>query len=325
MAITVFEITKRYKRLIELANKLKFSVEQNSNYMTWIAKNKEKYIVVPFVDDCELPDEKTIKNETLIAVCLDGKITGKIKNETSLEEIEILCEKVEKNIITTQQVQDLWDCIFRKSNLMMMLDLLGNIHEKNNDIYYSEEEKTRTAVITACGPEVYINLISDKLSSNYKSIGKKMFIDKDDTIILQLVSKLYERKSYDEYWYSIHSYQINEMKQHKKGYYSFGFSGRNVTVLIEKNKMHKLLPHLTESPNNGNTYWHIKINTNKDGEFYILKTKKGEDDIVIKDKEGIIIVDKDDIDMKNNNVSKSKRITIRDTGLREVSCKKKRR
>lgn len=335
MAITVFETTKRYNRLIELANRLGFSVEEKDAYMIWTAENKAKYLVVPYVNNFELPDKKVLKNKIVIAVCLDEVIAGKATNEVSLSEVEALNDKVDKNIITLKQAQALWDGMFRKSSLSAMLDLL----EKSNKSETStsaegdkasdeKKEKSRTVVVTACGPDIYIKLLSKKLRTDFESIGKKMFIDKKDTIILQLVSKLYERKSYDEYWYSVHAYQIDEMSKHAGGYYSFGFSGRNVTVLIEKQKLVELLPHLTESPNNGDTYWHIKINTNKNGEFYILKTKKGEADIDINITEGILIVNGEDfgshIEVRDEK-PKSKRITLRDTELREVSCKKKRR
>lgn len=332
MAITVYETAKRYSRLLEFAKILVFSVEEHEDYMLWKDKNNFEYILYPYVEGISLPQFDI--DTTVIAVCLDGPAKKVAENEVSFDEIEALCKKVVDNDISVEQAHILWNTLFGNRQLGTMLELFGSNKEKPElisevDVFEEElESSKRTTVVTACGPEVFIDIISKRLNKRFKAWGKKMYISDEKTIVLQLVSKLYERKNYDEYWYSIHSYQITEMDKYPNGYYSFGFSGRDVTVLIEKEKMQRLIPYLTESPNNGDTYWHIKINTNIAGDFYVLKTKKSEKDIDITHTDGILILD-ERVDSYVNEVSAdaitSRRITLHDTELREVFCKMKRR
>ena len=67
-------------------------------------------------------------------------------------------------------------------------------------------------------------------------LGKKKFYSNEDGTLcaVLLVSKVYPRaKGISEYWYSIHKYQIDEIRNHKLGYYAFCMSVDKKVMIID--------------------------------------------------------------------------------------------
>lgn len=327
MGLFVSETSRRYARLLSYGKLLGFVVDEKEDRIEWTTRSGKKYVLFPFANEKDMLKQFDNSQPYNVAVLLDDAIIldGE-KNSIFWNEIEILCEMIERKKCTVESIQFAWEIRYSSLKVVDLVNKISNskyemkstkqTHDSNTMLDNTDDRVDKTS-----GPQKYVSLLESYKGKKYNSIGKKMFVAADDELVIQLVSKRYTHPNYDEYWYSIHQYQIDEMHKHKTGFYSFGFSDKNITILIRNDKFEELLPKLTISPNGGDTYWHVKFNTKRVGNYLKLKTKKSEQDIDIACVDGIIVID-DGCQIKSQS---KKMITISSTDFCEVNCRRNRR
>lgn len=157
--------------------------------------------------------------------------------------------------------------------------------------------------------------------------GNFYIAKENKTVLLQLSSKCYPiTNSLDEYWFSIRPKQIIKLLKGEKSYIAFYLVKDNNNIVINSEFLMSFIGALKTTTKNGETYWHIKIHTDRKNHWILFKPNN----IILSIDNAIIIRIPNYTDKRpnkttdeNNFRKKTNMIKLTDTHLKEIKVKKK--
>ncbi|MDR1430164.1 MAG: hypothetical protein LBI85_07715, partial [Spirochaetaceae bacterium] len=95
------------------------------------------------------------------------------------------------------------------------------------------------------------------------------FTDSDKNIgVISVISKKYNRKNDERYWFSFHPHQKDFLKNYNESFLSFGCGSDEIIFVIPFDKFEPLLKNMNITENEDRMYWHVVI-SNINGEYFI--------------------------------------------------------
>lgn len=105
-----------------------------------------------------------------------------------------------------------------------------------------------------------IEKVSRKLKTSFIKQSKSTYLSPDYNIGLTCaVSKVYETKQSESFWYAFHPHQKEFLEECKKGYVSFGCGNEKNIILFPSTEFIKLTENMYITDKGSRTYWHVKL------------------------------------------------------------------
>lgn len=130
---------------------------------------------------------------------------------------------------------------------------------------------------THAKPVNFHSLCADRIGQWLKTSlikqTRTLYTTDDGQQISLAVSKQYEEKDSQGYWFAFHPYQRDALIKAKKGYVAFGCGSPNKIFIIPIEIFNKYLESMNTTEREGRSYWHVIIEGV--GGEYSLQLKKG--------------------------------------------------
>lgn len=131
--------------------------------------------------------------------------------------------------------------------------------DSDNDEPELKEESKRDTPVSF--NEACINLLSESLSKTFIKQSKATYESSDKLVgISCVVSKVYQTKYTELYWYAFHPHQYEFLKEYPSSYVSFGCGTPQNIIMIPLDKFMEFTQNMNQTTKpNGKSYWHVKI------------------------------------------------------------------
>lgn len=165
----------------------------------------------------------------------------------------------------------------------------------------------------------YCKAISSTLGTVFAQGDHNLWISEDkEQCFFLLFSKNYPKANgISEYWYSVHPRQLAQLFGYKASYFAFCFNDSRTAIIIENKVLLSFLGALNTTTTDKETYWHIKIRTDKDS--YWIQVPHGK---VPLDKNAAVIIKLAEKEVHEQNEAHRKKITIKSKEVHEIKVSK---
>ena len=306
--LNLLELSHKCERLKKYGVEFGFTVKEENNYFNFLDEFGNDFIIIPITDYNF--DKKLVEDKSVVYVKIDSNEKEKAILSSDMVTFGFLSELhfyLEEEILKPEQIKIIFNVLFNFSNKKSFEKGFNNILStpNNNEAYQKEQQKM--VEVKASNYEQFMNIISEYFGDPFYPVSaskKTMYHSNDNKrMVVQLVSKVYPRKKYDEFWYGVRQYQREGLKKYEMGYYAFSMLGKNEVVILEKDKFEELKEFLPVTIDKNNLpYWHVKILIYEDA--YIFKTKKGYNDLDIMKSEGFKVLKSQEINIKKTKEEK---------------------
>lgn len=279
--MNILDINRKVSKIKSILDAY-FKVEEKDTYL-YCSSEKGNLLVLPIIEksfDFDTFSVKEIIDNKMLLISLFGESTfdaeDSIKKYISIITFESFAKLYEINRIDFVPLLFAWmhkkyeydaiEIVIKKQDLIIKQNSDSN---KNHKIL---EQKSKT---------ILENVFSDKLGKIIHKEKRKYVDENGTTVIISLESKDYfnGKKDSKKYWYSIHQYQIDIIKEIIDGYFSFSFKDNNDVVLIPAAYILELLKDMNTTTNDRETYYHIHIFYYSNIGYQMLVPHKGKRDM----------------------------------------------
>jgi hypothetical protein len=109
--------------------------------------------------------------------------------------------------------------------------------------------------------------------------SKALYSSTDNSIaVICINSREYQKPKHLGYWFAFHPYQVVSLQNYEQTYVALGCGSSETILLIPGKLFVTWLDRLNKTEREGKFYWHVRV-TKKDNEGYMLRAKKGANDI----------------------------------------------
>lgn len=116
--------------------------------------------------------------------------------------------------------------------------------------------------------------IGDTLAKPLVEKSRSQYASADgSTNVVVAVSKAYQQKTYEFFWYAFHPYYETFLKQSQKGFMCFGCGSPEDIIVIPIDIFLPILPNLHQTIQEQRYYYHVRIV--KDNSKFVLRGRKG--------------------------------------------------
>jgi hypothetical protein len=117
--------------------------------------------------------------------------------------------------------------------------------------------------------DVCIEKIQKYLKIKLVKETRASFTDSNKNIgVISIISKIYNRKNDERYWFGFHPHQKDFLKNYKESFVSFGCGSDKIIFVIPFDKFEPLLKNMNITEKDDRMYWHIVI-SNINGKYFI--------------------------------------------------------
>jgi hypothetical protein len=137
-----------------------------------------------------------------------------------------------------------------------------NLYTKNSNDEKGKQE--HVAFNESC-----IEKIQKHLKIKLVKETRASFTDINKNIgVISVISKVYNRKTDERYWFSFHPHQREFLKNYNESFVSFGCGSDKLIFVIPFNKFDPLLKYMNTTEKEDRMYWHIVI-SKINGKYFI--------------------------------------------------------